>query len=68
VDAAQGRVLDLPVRVQPRAKRDEIVALRDGVLVVRISAPAIDGRANRALCRFIAARLGVRAVEEALTG
>jgi uncharacterized protein (TIGR00251 family) len=68
VDAAQGRVLDLPVRVQPRAKRDEIVALRDGVLVVRISAPAIDGRANRALCRFIAARLGVRAVEAALTG
>ena len=53
--------VDLAVRVQPRARRDEVVALRDGVLVVRVTAPAIDGRANKALCRFIADRLGVRA-------
>jgi len=49
----------LSVRVQPRARRDEIAAVRDGVLVVRVSAPALEGRANRALCRLLADRLGV---------
>jgi uncharacterized protein YggU (UPF0235/DUF167 family) len=33
--------------------------MRDGVLIARISAPALDGRANRALCRLIARRAGV---------
>jgi len=45
--------------VQPRAKRDEIVGMRGGTLVVRVSAPPVDGRANRALCKLIAARAGV---------
>lgn len=49
----------IKVRVQARAKRDEIVGERGDVLVVRISAPPVDGRANRALCRLIARRAGV---------
>jgi hypothetical protein len=47
------------VRVQPSASRNELVGLRDGVLLARVSAPALEGRANRALCRLIAKRLGV---------
>lgn len=56
-----GRVTDahVAVRLQPRASRDEIVGLRDGVLVVRVSAPPVDGRANKALCKLIARRAGV---------
>jgi uncharacterized protein (TIGR00251 family) len=55
------------VRLQPHASRDEIVEIRDGVLRVRVTAPALDGRANRALCRFIAKRLGVAPSSVSLT-
>jgi uncharacterized protein (TIGR00251 family) len=49
----------LRVRVQPRARREEIVGLRDSQLVVRVKAPPADGRANVALCRLIAAQVGL---------
>jgi uncharacterized protein (TIGR00251 family) len=55
----------IDVRLQPRAKRDEIVGEREGVLVVRVTAPPIEGRANDALCALIArrARVGRTRVE-----
>ena len=49
----------IEVRLQPRARRDELVGIRDGVLVARVCAPPVDGEANRALCRMIARRAGV---------
>jgi uncharacterized protein (TIGR00251 family) len=51
--------VDLEVRLQPRAGRNEIVGMRDGRLVVRVAAPPVDDRANRALCKLIAKRAGV---------
>ena len=52
---------EIAVRLQPRARANAIVGERDGVVVVRVTAPPIDGRANQALCRLIAkrARVGV---------
>jgi uncharacterized protein len=52
------------VRLQPRARTNEIVGERDGVLIVRVSAPPVEGRANDALCRLIAkqARVALRQV------
>ena len=50
---------ELTVRLQPRAGRDEVVGERGGRVVVRVSAPPLEGRANAALCAFIAERTGV---------
>jgi uncharacterized protein (TIGR00251 family) len=50
---------NVAIRVQPSARKDAIVGIRDGVLVVRVTAPAIEGRANEAVRRLIARRLGV---------
>jgi uncharacterized protein (TIGR00251 family) len=50
---------DLTVRLQPRARRDEVVGERDGVVVIRVTAPPVDGKANAALCRLIAKKAGV---------
>jgi uncharacterized protein (TIGR00251 family) len=47
------------VRVQPRARANEIVGERDGVLVARVTAPPSEGRANQALRRLIARRARV---------
>jgi uncharacterized protein (TIGR00251 family) len=49
------------VRLQPHARRTELVGERGGALVVRVTAPPVDGKANAALCAFLADRLGVPA-------
>jgi uncharacterized protein len=49
----------LEVRLRPRSHRDELIGWREGVLQARVTAPPLDDKANRALCRLIAARLDV---------
>jgi uncharacterized protein (TIGR00251 family) len=51
----------LSVRVQPRAKRDEVAGERAGAIVVRLTAPPVDGKANAALCAFVARMLRIPA-------
>jgi uncharacterized protein (TIGR00251 family) len=42
------------VRVQPRASRDEVAGEWAGALKIRLQAPAVEDRANEALCEFLA--------------
>jgi uncharacterized protein (TIGR00251 family) len=54
-----GAGLTLRVRVQPRASRDALSGEREGALVVRLTAPPVEGAANEALARFLGKALGV---------
>ncbi|MFI5008332.1 MAG: DUF167 domain-containing protein [Solirubrobacterales bacterium] len=49
----------LKVRVQPRASRDALGGEREGALVVRLTAPPVEGAANEALVRFLGKALDV---------
>lgn len=53
----------IDVWVVPGASRDEIAGVHDGRWRVRVAAPPEGGRANRAVCRIVAAGLGVRKAE-----
>ena len=57
------------VRVLPRSRRDEVVGLHGDALKIRLMAPPVGGKANRALQEFLAGRLGVsRSAVEILSG
>jgi hypothetical protein len=53
----QNGAVTFTVRVQPRASRDEISGVLEGALKIRLRAPALENRANEALCEFLAALL-----------
>lgn len=52
--AADKTAVILAVRVIPRAGRTTIAGMRGDALLVRLSAPPVDGAANRALVEFLA--------------
>lgn len=43
----------LKVRVAPRASRNEVVGIHGDALKIRLTAPAVEGAANRALIDFL---------------
>jgi uncharacterized protein (TIGR00251 family) len=49
----------LPVRVQPRAARSAVTGWRNDAVVVRVTAPPVDGAANTAVVALLAAALEV---------
>jgi len=61
----EGKDLLLNLRVQPRAKRDEMAESVGDHIKIRITAPPVDGKANAHLCRLLAKlfRVPIAAVE-----
>ena len=49
----------LRVRVNPRASREGFGGEREGALVVRVTAPPVEGAANEAVARLVARAAGV---------
>src|SRR5262245_66284099 len=54
---------DLSVRVQPRASRDEVTGWRGETLLLRLTAPPVEGAANAACQELVAGLLGIRRSE-----
>lgn len=51
----QGEILTLTLHIQPGAKRTEVAGLHGEALKIRLAAPPVEGRANEALLKFVAA-------------
>ena len=50
---------DIKVRAVPRSSRNQIIGVEDGVYKIKLTAPPVDGKANKALREFLAKRLGL---------
>ncbi|MGI6487676.1 MAG: YggU family protein [Syntrophomonadaceae bacterium] len=53
------RGIRFQVRVLPRSSRNEIVGEMQGALKVKLTAPPVEGKANKALISFLADVTGV---------
>jgi len=49
----------LTIRVVPGSSTNKVVALEGGILRVKLTAPAVEGKANQALIALVAKRLRV---------
>ena len=56
----------LRVRVNPRGSRNQVTAWEGEVLHVKLTAPPVEGAANKAAVEFVAELLGVRKSQVAL--
>lgn len=47
------------VRVTPKASKNELTGISQGSLAIRLTAPPVEGKANKALMRFLSEIFGV---------
>jgi uncharacterized protein (TIGR00251 family) len=45
--------VQIKIRVIPNARKDEFAGQRDGEMVLRLNAPAVEGKANKAAVEFV---------------
>lgn len=50
----------LKVRVIPRGSKEEVIGWREDALAIKLTAPPVEGAANRACVDFLAKTLGVK--------
>lgn len=54
-----GERVTFTIRVTPRASANAVAGERNGVLLVRVTAPPVEGKANEAVVALLAEALGV---------
>jgi len=59
--------MKIKIRAFPKSKK-EGVEIKDGVYIVRVSAPASEGKANKAVAEALAKHLGVKKDKIKITG
>ena len=50
----------LKVHINPRSSRNQITGWRNGVLYIKLTAPPVEGAANKAAVEFLADQLGIK--------
>ena len=50
---------EIEARIIPRASRNEIVGIEDGVARIRVTSPPVDGKANKAVIELLSKQLDV---------
>ena len=58
--------LRLKVHVNPRSSQSRITGWQDDVLAVKLTAPPVEGAANKACIEFLADQLGIKKSQIAL--
>jgi len=56
---ADGGGVQFAARIQPRSGRDRISGVHDGAIKIHLTAPPVDGAANKACIKFVASAFGV---------
>ncbi|MGB9586937.1 MAG: DUF167 domain-containing protein [Armatimonadota bacterium] len=56
----------LKIRVNPRSSRNQVTGWRDDVLQIKLTAPPIEGAANKAVLEFLAEQLDIKKSQIAL--
>jgi hypothetical protein len=57
----------LKIRLTPKSSKEAIEGLHGDALKVKVKAPPVDGKANKALVKCLARRLGVTTAEIEIT-
>ena len=61
------RGLSFDIRVIPGASKNEVAGIQDGALKLRLTAPPVEDKANRACVKFLSGLLGLRRSALAIT-
>lgn len=57
VETSNGIILQ--VYIKPRSKKSSIIGVRNGSIVLKVQAPPVDEKANKACIKLIASMLGL---------
>jgi uncharacterized protein (TIGR00251 family) len=55
----KGNKILLKVHINPNAKKNEVAGIYNNSLKIKISSPAVDGKANKALIEFLSKFLNI---------